>query len=166
MVRYEGEKMSKSLGNLVMVHDLLEQYAPDTIRLCLAGHHYRQSWEYRQEELEEMALLADKLRTAMVVEGGSGPALDPLGVQGDWTAAMDLDLDTPRGLELLTRLAEQILTAAQDGQAVRGAQHALRDMAGVLGLRLDREGPEEAVQSGWNRHLQRFVEEGPPAWGR
>lgn len=156
MVRYEGEKMSKSLGNLVMARDLLERWSPDAVRLCLASHHYRDSWEYREEELEEVALLGDRLRTAVVVEGGSGPAVDPLGVQVEWTAAMDLDLDTPRALELLVWLADEILDGAQAGQAIRGAQYALRNMAGVLGLRLDREEPEEAVLAGWNRHLQRF----------
>ena len=42
MVGYEGEKMSKSLGNLVMVRELLTDYSPDAVRLYLAQHHYRQ----------------------------------------------------------------------------------------------------------------------------
>jgi L-cysteine:1D-myo-inositol 2-amino-2-deoxy-alpha-D-glucopyranoside ligase len=44
MVQLAGRKISKSLGNLIMVQDLLREYSPDAIRLFLAGHHYRQIW--------------------------------------------------------------------------------------------------------------------------
>ncbi|MGH9311105.1 MAG: cysteine--tRNA ligase, partial [Vicinamibacterales bacterium] len=58
MVRYQGEKMSKSLGNLVLVRDVLDSYSSDALRLYLLSHHYRQSWEYRDDELDEWARLA------------------------------------------------------------------------------------------------------------
>ncbi|MGD2178151.1 MAG: cysteine--tRNA ligase, partial [Anaerolineae bacterium] len=44
MVRHGGEKMSKSLGNLVMVNDLLQDWSPNALRVYLACHHYRQPW--------------------------------------------------------------------------------------------------------------------------
>ena len=46
MVRMDGEKMSKSLGNLVLVHDLLQRYSADAVRVLLLSHHYRDAWEY------------------------------------------------------------------------------------------------------------------------
>lgn len=46
MVYYEGKKMSKSLGNMIFVSDLLEKYDANTIRICLLKHHYRLPWEY------------------------------------------------------------------------------------------------------------------------
>lgn len=52
-VSYKGEKMSKSLGNLVMVSDLLKTYSPDSIRWMLINHHYRSSWEYFEDELKK-----------------------------------------------------------------------------------------------------------------
>ena len=55
MVRHEGEKMSKSLGNLVMVSDLLKTCSPDALRLYLADHHYREPWSYDEGELESRA---------------------------------------------------------------------------------------------------------------
>ena len=49
MVRYQGEKMSKSLGNMVFVRDALKQYDADAIRLYLLNHHYRTPWEYEDD---------------------------------------------------------------------------------------------------------------------
>src|SRR5579884_2631148 len=52
MVHQNGEKMSKSLGNLTLVSDLLQQYSANTIRIVLASKHYRQSWELTREDLK------------------------------------------------------------------------------------------------------------------
>jgi L-cysteine:1D-myo-inositol 2-amino-2-deoxy-alpha-D-glucopyranoside ligase len=52
MVAYRGSKMSKSLGNLVLVSQLVEGGAdPQAIRLALLAHHYRSNWEWHDEEL-------------------------------------------------------------------------------------------------------------------
>jgi L-cysteine:1D-myo-inositol 2-amino-2-deoxy-alpha-D-glucopyranoside ligase len=53
MVRLQGEKMSKSLGNLVFVRDLLKTYDPREIRLAIESQHYRSSWEWSDELLEQ-----------------------------------------------------------------------------------------------------------------
>ena len=53
MVKLDGEKMSKSLGNLVFVSDLLKDWDPRAIRLAVLGHHYRFSWEWRNELIDE-----------------------------------------------------------------------------------------------------------------
>jgi L-cysteine:1D-myo-inositol 2-amino-2-deoxy-alpha-D-glucopyranoside ligase len=45
----EGEKMSKSLGNMTFVSDLLERYSPQDVRRFLLGHHYREEWEWKGE---------------------------------------------------------------------------------------------------------------------
>lgn len=52
MVMYEGEKMSKSLGNLVLVKDLLKIYSPNSIRWLLLSHYYRTPWEFSYEDIE------------------------------------------------------------------------------------------------------------------
>jgi cysteinyl-tRNA synthetase len=75
MLRYEGEKMSKSLGNLVMAPQLLEHYSPDAIRLCLLSHRYREAWDYEDSAIEAAQALADLLKaTANCAELNSGPA--------------------------------------------------------------------------------------------
>ena len=60
MVMSCGEKMSKSLGNLVMVRDLLKMYSANEIRWYLLSHHYRNPWEYMESDLEESAGIVRK----------------------------------------------------------------------------------------------------------
>ena len=60
MVRMDGEKMSKSLGNLVFVSDLLKEYDPRAVRLAVLAHHYRESWEWRPAMMIEAAERLDR----------------------------------------------------------------------------------------------------------
>ena len=74
MVGYQGEKMSKSLGNLVFVRQLLERVPAATVRLLLAGHHHRAAWEYTEADLDRGG-------------GRGGGAMPPLLAQVPaWTA--------------------------------------------------------------------------------
>ncbi|HDQ72580.1 MAG TPA: cysteine--tRNA ligase [Chloroflexi bacterium] len=157
MVHHEGEKMSKSLGNLVMVRDLLETWSPDAIRLYLSRHHYREVWHYDEEALREAAQWAHKLRSAVVADSGRGPALDPASAVAAFIQAMDDDLQTPEALPVLSQLADDVLSSSECGQDVGAAQEALREMSGVFGLRLDANTPEQRVLEGWDEHLQDFV---------
>ena len=156
MVYYEGEKMSKSLGNLIMVRDLLEDWSPDALRLYMAGHHYREPWPHDDEELAAAEQLAQKLRQAVSVAGDGDTHIDPTMAQSAFVKAMDDDLNTPRAIKALEQLADATLTAVNAGQDVAAAQAALREMGYVFGLRLDQDGPEARVVEGWGRHLQRF----------
>jgi L-cysteine:1D-myo-inositol 2-amino-2-deoxy-alpha-D-glucopyranoside ligase len=157
MVRHEGEKMSKSLGNLVMVRDLLETWSPDAIRLYMASHHYREPWSHSDEELKAAGGLARKLRQAVMAKGEAEGFLDPSAARTAFVKAMGDDLDTPAALGTLERLADDTLRAAESGQDVQAAQKVLREVSGVFGLRLDAEGPEERVITGWGKHLKRFA---------
>src|SRR5579885_551805 len=58
MVRMDGEKMSKSLGNLVFVSDLRKQWDPRVIRLAVIGHHYRGEWEWDPNDMIDAAAAA------------------------------------------------------------------------------------------------------------
>jgi L-cysteine:1D-myo-inositol 2-amino-2-deoxy-alpha-D-glucopyranoside ligase len=157
MLRYEGEKMSKSLGNLVLCRDLLNGgWRPDALRLLMAGHHYREPWTYHEEDLAHAAQLAETLKEAVAARGGAGPALKAGGAQSAFEKAMEDDLGTPAARQILAELAEAILAGARRGDDVADAQRFLRDAGSVLGLRLDHSGPEESVTSGWKRHRSRF----------
>ena len=61
MVHIDGEKMSKSLGNLVLVRNLLQTYTPDAVRVMLLSHHYRQPWEYTEADMRSNAEIAREL---------------------------------------------------------------------------------------------------------
>lgn len=62
MLSYQGQKMSKSLGNLVLVSDLLKKYDSATIRWLLLSHHYRKPWEFETLELEKSAYTINHLQ--------------------------------------------------------------------------------------------------------
>lgn len=156
MVAYQGEKMSKSLGNLVMVRDLLETFSPDAIRFYLASHHYRQAWSYDPEELVDAERQVELLKAALLGEPESGEG--DLGVETAGRAfdqAMQSDLDTPRAIEIMGRLAKAVL--GSNSRQVGEAQAGLRRMGAVFGLRLDQAGPERQVADGWQAHLNKFA---------
>src|SRR5690606_26407041 len=112
MVALDGEKMSKSLGNLVFVHRLVRDGVdPMSIRLVLMAHHYRSDWEYSVEELTR----ADERLTAYraaAARGGSHPhTVDAL------RAALRNDLDTPTALAALDAWAAGEAPTTADGAA-------------------------------------------------
>ena len=162
MVFHEGEKMSKSLGNLVMVRDLFKTYSPDAIRAYLSMHHYRQSWYYDEARLREAAVLVAYLRDAVVITGGAMPLTAEAqqafaAYAAAFEASLDNDLDTEMALYTLEDLASRIRDSAAAGHDVSGAQATLRQLGRVFGLRLDAAAPEPRVLDGWATHLQRFV---------
>jgi L-cysteine:1D-myo-inositol 2-amino-2-deoxy-alpha-D-glucopyranoside ligase len=95
MVRMDGEKMSKSLGNLVFVSDLLKTFDARAIRLALVEHHYRDSWEWDDALMPRAAARLDSwFESAGRGPDGAGPGTgDP--VLDDVRRCLDADLDTP-----------------------------------------------------------------------
>ena len=91
MVRMDGEKMSKSLGNLVFVSDLLKEYDPRAIRLAIVAHHYRDSWEWDDAV---MPTAAERLEAWLAAPKSSSDAANP--VLNHVRACLDDDLDSPR----------------------------------------------------------------------
>jgi cysteinyl-tRNA synthetase len=149
MVGYQGEKMSKSLGNLVMVSDLLKTVSPDTLRLYLGAHHYREAWSYQEKDLAEFEELARRLSQAAQIAGSESSPLDPGEYAGAFERAMEDDLGTPEAVRTLAGLAERILEEGSHGQDVRAAQETLRKLATVFGLTLGAAQPEGRVVKGW-----------------
>ena len=73
-VRYQGRKMAKSTGNLVLIADLLHAYSPAAIRLLLLDRPWHASWEYRATDLEAAAADVETLHAAAGRSGGSAHA--------------------------------------------------------------------------------------------
>jgi L-cysteine:1D-myo-inositol 2-amino-2-deoxy-alpha-D-glucopyranoside ligase len=123
LVGLGGEKMSKSLGNLVFVGDLVKEWDPMAIRLALLGHHYRGDWEWVSEDLpaarqrlERWREVSTSGRTGTV--DGNRDGGDP--VRAEVRAALEEDLDTPSALLIVDRAA--------------GGGHPVRDAADLLGV--------------------------------
>lgn len=149
--------MSKSIGNLIMVRDLLEAgYPADAVRLYLANHHYRQAWNYDESDLKGAEVLVNQFRKAVTTTGGDGELLDPAPAEMEFQRAMDDDLNTTGALDALSKLAGEIISGAEAGLQVQEAQESLRIRCGILGLRLDHQGPENRVTAGWGEHRRRF----------
>jgi len=130
MVSYEGEKMSKSLGNLVFVSDLLKTADPRAIRLALLRHHYRSGFAWYDTDLDEAVALLHRLLAAAERPDGPDPAPFAQRVRG----AIDDDLDSPRALEALDDLASAVLSSGSDASA----PVVLRELGALLGVDLSR----------------------------
>ena len=130
MVSYDGEKMSKSLGNLVFVSDLLKVADARAVRLALSRHHYRAGFEWHDTDLEEGTALLRRLLAAAERTSGA----DPRPYAARVRAALDDDLDAPTALEALDDLASAILSGGDD----HGAPLTLRELGQLLGVDLDR----------------------------
>jgi len=157
MVQHEGEKMSKSLGNLVMIRDLLEDWSSDALRLYMARHHYRDPWSHSVQELQEADKLAQKLKDALAVRGDNRDPLDGQRELHDFVRAMENDLDTPTAIAHLEKLADAILSAANHGRNLESAQATLRSMSGVLGLHPETEEPGDDITEPWACYEQDFT---------
>jgi L-cysteine:1D-myo-inositol 2-amino-2-deoxy-alpha-D-glucopyranoside ligase len=97
MVRMDGEKMSKSLGNLVFVSDLLKTWDPMAVRLAIVENHYRTPWEWDETRMARAAERVERWREAGDGTGG----LDAV------RAALDDDLDTPGAVAAIDAAAGQ-----------------------------------------------------------
>ena len=130
MVYQDGEKMSKSLGNLTLVSDLLKDYSADAIRVMLLNHHYRYPWECFPADLRvatETVGLFEQVRT---IVGEQVDGTDSL-LHGRFVAAMENDLNTPQALLLLRQAAE---TVVANHDVNTGAE--VLKLIKVLGLRV------------------------------
>jgi L-cysteine:1D-myo-inositol 2-amino-2-deoxy-alpha-D-glucopyranoside ligase len=112
MVRLDGEKMSKSLGNLVFVGDLLKEWEPAAVRLAILAHHYRPGWDWTDSLMPD----AEARLAAWRASGAGDGALEEV------RAALDDDLDTPAAL------------AAMDAAASAG--RGVSEAAALLGVTL------------------------------
>ena len=123
LIGYRGEKMSKSLGNLVFVHTLLEAGTdPRALRLALLAHSYRESWEWTDADLERAETRLAAWSGVGLADAGEGqPLVDAL------RETLSQDLDTPAALALVDA---RVATGAPLTPLERNALDAL------LGIRL------------------------------
>ena len=137
LVRYEGRKMSKSLGNLVLVGQALERAPAAAVRLYLASHRYGRDWEFRWSGLDQAARLVARVRVLLEGEvrgagapqpgmaAGAGPSVPAASVRrrdlpSRFAAALANDLDTPRAIRELRAAVR------------RGDQDRVRQMLPIL----------------------------------
>ncbi|MBB4264636.1 cysteine--tRNA ligase [Roseospira visakhapatnamensis] len=114
----EGEKMSKSLGNVFTVRDLLDQAPGEAIRLCMLSTHYHQPLDWTAEGLKGARAALDRLYTAL--RGAADvPVTDTPVPSGAMMAALCDDLNTPRAIALLHETAGALNKATDPAERAR-----------------------------------------------
>ena len=136
MVNLAGEKMSKSVGNSLLVSEVVKRVRPVELRYYLMATHYRSIIEYSDEALAEAATTYQRIEgfvsRATEVTGGVEPGTPC----ADFIAAMDDDLALPAALAALQGVLREghKLLGEGDSDALRGSLASVRAMLGVLGL--------------------------------
>jgi cysteinyl-tRNA synthetase len=144
-----GEKMSKSLGNFVTVHELLEEWPGEAIRLALLSGHYREPLEFSRERLAQSRQTLDRFYIALreVAQTGAGPRRndhEPVSV----LEALADDLNTPLALSRMHEILRELNVALQGGDTSAAADHAAELLAAGAVLGLLQQAPEAWLQGG------------------
>ncbi len=139
MLRFTGEKMSKSLGNVETIQDALDRWGRETLLVFFLTAHWRKPIDYSEETLEAAAARTERLRETL--RGESRPA-----GEGEWerfAAALDDDFNTPEALAILHEW--------RDHELVRRGL----DVFGLATLAAGQEAPPEIVELAERRQRAR-----------
>jgi len=137
MLNFGGAKMSKSLGNIERVHDLLDQHPPEALRLALLSAHYRQPLDWSDSLIEQSVRTLDRLYGTLreLVDVAAEPAIPAL-----VEAALDDDLNTPLALSEVARIAAE----ARKAESLADKQRLKSELLGAgLALGLLQQAPGE-----------------------
>jgi len=157
MMQLSGEKMSKSLGNLVTIGDFLENYEADVLRMLVLNSNYRNPLTFSDDVLDQTSRALERLRGGLRLafpEAAGAPQeiLDALAAQLEKTKtgfieAMDDDFNSAGALGHMFELVRS-LNQARDASAtadqLSAAQQALREFGEVLGLKMETEAADQA----------------------
>ena len=131
------EKMTRHLGNLISIDEVVRTYGADALRIFILGSYYRSPLTYSGEILEGAKRAAERLRGALSFDGsGKDPAADPAPFRKRFLESMEMDFNTAGALAALFDLAREINRGRDEGRDVSSAQDSLRELSGVLGLAL------------------------------
>ena len=135
LLKIDGEKMSKSLGNFAMLKDLFDSYHPEVLRYYLISSHYRSSLNFDNDSLDQARSALTRLYQAI-----SSIKIDSANVDQDavdnFHAAMHDDLNTPEVLSILFKLTKQINSSSDSEEQMKYAA-TLKELSGILGLLQD-----------------------------
>ncbi|HEY9152119.1 MAG TPA: cysteine--tRNA ligase [Anaerolineales bacterium] len=158
MLQLGGEKMSKSLGNIVSIKEFLSKRDADVMRMLVLNGSYRAPLIFNDETLDAAEKSLDRIKSglraaqpnAKGIPAGSASELTSQAeaTQQSFVAAMDDDFTTPNALAAIYELVKAINTARDNGASddqLKPAQSTLRELTGVLGLQLkDKQGSGDA----------------------
>jgi cysteinyl-tRNA synthetase len=145
------EKMSKSLGNMLTIKDVLSKHSPDAIRVFILSSHYRSPLSLSEEGLEGAEKGSERLaRAANRADNSSATSIfDASAYRQQFIEAMDDDFNSAKAIGILFDLARDINQAADSGRGIAEAGKTLKKLAGdVMGLKLPMaEAKAESVEA-------------------
>jgi cysteinyl-tRNA synthetase len=136
IVGMAGEKMSKSLGNVVSIPEMVRRVRPQELRYYLVAPHYRSTIEYSPEALDESVRAYQRIESFVGRVAGRTGSVEPGAAGPEFAAALDDDLGTPAALAVVHNTVRAGFTALDTGdeRAARASAAAVRAQLGVLGL--------------------------------
>ncbi|MGB4861468.1 MAG: cysteine--tRNA ligase [Tepidiformaceae bacterium] len=137
LLQLSGDKMSKSVGNLVTIAEALETYGGDALRMFVISSHYGSPSSYTDEAMDAARSGVERLRNAAFRVGAKGgEVLDASSARATFIEAMEDDLNTPRAVAAIFDLTRDINRATDAGNDTTEARATLRELADVLGFTL------------------------------
>ena len=164
MVTYEGEKMSKSIGNTISPVQMLQQARPLVVRYYLGSAHYRSVLDYRPTSLEEARVAIERVE-AFLAATSELMAPDPQErrVPQEFADALDDDMNIPRALAVLheqTRAGNAALAAGSDASECANAVWAMANVLGLISLmNLDGSGASGAEHQALDALIHTILEQ-------
>ena len=164
MVTYEGEKMSKSIGNTISPVQMLQQARPLVVRYYLGSAHYRSVLDYRPTSLEEARVAIERVE-AFLAATSELMAPDPQErrVPQDFADALDDDMNIPRALAVLheqTRAGNAALAAGANASEYANAVWAMANVLGLTSLmNLDGSGASGAEHQALDALIRTILEQ-------
>ncbi len=146
MVRLKGEKMAKSVGNIVGLLDLLDQYRPEAVRLFYLRAHYRQPIDFSPELLVDAEAALDRLWAFRRRSGPVDAAADAAALER-FTAAMDDDFNTAEAMGVLFEVVRDGNRHLDAGEDAGPYLAAFDEVVGVLGLGESDSGVDDLLES-------------------
>jgi cysteinyl-tRNA synthetase len=157
MLQLGGEKMSKSLGNIISIKEFLSKRSSDVMRMLVLNGTYRAPLLFNDDTLDAAEKNVERLKSALKPASASASglptdalsALDATRItaQANFTEAMDNDFNTASAVAALFELVKAINTARDNGatnEQLEPVQTVFRKLTGVLGLKLeDKKGSSE-----------------------
>ena len=164
MVTYEGEKMSKSIGNTISPVQMLQQARPLVVRYYLGSAHYRSVLDYRPTSLEEARVAIERVEAFLAATSElMAPNPQDRRVPQDFADALDDDMNIPRALAVLheqTRAGNAALAAGTDASEFANAVWAMANVLGLISLmNLDGSGASGAEHQALDALIHTILEQ-------
>jgi len=136
MLRYHGKKMSKSLGNLLLISDLRKKYSANVIRLYLLSHYYRKVWSADLKDLIKAEKLNLLFKRIWRMPSGLGQPLNINHLKIDFFNSLANDINTPQAIKYLEKLCFKIIESDK-ATNINDAKLFLSQAFSLLGLKIE-----------------------------